>query len=140
GASTAMFSIVNAAMLQALPYVQPDRIVMIWTANLLNGAMAQNTSVPNLEDWKAQSHTFSDMAAYRESDGPLVDPTQATIETQWIDYAWVTDNFFSLLGRSAAVGRVLQAEDFDADRRVAVVSYALWQRRFGGSADALGKP
>jgi putative ABC transport system permease protein len=139
GASTAMFSIVNAAMLQALPYAEPDRLVMIWTAHLLNGAMAQNTSVPNLEDWKAEAHTFEAMAAYRQSDGPLVDPTQATIETQWIEYAWVTDNFFSLLGRSASIGRVLRADDFADGRRAAVVAHSLWQQRFGGSPDVIGK-
>ncbi len=140
GASTAMFSIVNAALLRSLPYRDSESLVMLWTANLLNGAMAQNTSVPNMEDWKAQTHTFSEMAAaYRESDGPLIDPTQAEIEAQWVGYAWVTGNFFELLGRSAVVGRVLQPEDFAAGRRVAVVTHALWRQRFGAGPDAIGK-
>ena len=138
GASTAMFSIVNAALLRALPYAESDRVVMLWTANMLNGA-AQNTSVPNMEDWKTHARTFEDMAAYRESDGPLVDPTQSAIDSQWVGYAWVTDNFFSLLGRPAAVGRVFRREDFTADQRIAVVTHSLWQQRFGGAPDVIGK-
>src|SRR5439155_14620958 len=72
GASTAMFSIMNAVLLRALPYADSDRIVMLWTANLLNGSMEQNTSVPNMEDWKARARTFEDMAAYRMSKGSLI--------------------------------------------------------------------
>ena len=45
---------------------------MLWTANLLNGSMAQNTSMPNMQDWKEGARTFEDMAAYRESDGALI--------------------------------------------------------------------
>jgi hypothetical protein len=139
GASTAMFSVVNAALLRALPYADSDRIVMVWTANLLNGSMEQNTSVPNMEDWKARARTFEDMAAYRVSQGPLIDRMQSAFDTEWIRYAAVTDNFFSLLGRSSAAGRVLTREDFSSGERVAVVTHSLWQRRFGGSADVIGK-
>src|SRR5262245_35333208 len=57
GASTAMFSIVNAALLRSLPYAESDRIVMLWTANLLYGSTMQNTSVPNMEDWKTRART-----------------------------------------------------------------------------------
>jgi len=139
GASTAMFSVVNAALLRALPYADSDRIVMLWTANLLNGSMEQNTSVPNMEDWKARARTFEDMAAYRVSQGPLIDRMQSGFDTEWIRYVTVTDNFFSLLGRSSAAGRVLTREDFSSGERVAVVTHSLWQRRFGGSADVIGK-
>jgi putative ABC transport system permease protein len=139
GASTAMFSLVNAALLRALPYAGSDRIVMLWTVNLLNSSTMQNTSVPNMDDWKKLTSTFADIAAYRESDGPLTDTTAATNETQWVGYAWVTDNFFSLLGRPAAAGRVFQPDDFAAGRRVAVIGHSLWQQRFGGAADVVGK-
>ena len=138
GANTAIFSIVNASLLRALPYAESDRVVTLWTANLLNNSL-QNTSLPNMGDWKAHARTFQDMAAFRESDGPLVDPKESSVETQWVGYAWVTDTFFSLLGRSAAMGRVLQREDFTEGRRVAVVSHSLWQQRFGGAPDAIGR-
>jgi putative ABC transport system permease protein len=139
GASTAMFSIVHAVLLRALPYADPDRIVTLWTANMLNSSRAQNTSVPNLEDWKARAHTFEEMAAYRESAGPLMESMYSANETEWVGYAWVTDDFFSLLGRAADVGRVFQPDDFTGGRHVAVVTHSLWQRRFGGAADVIGK-
>jgi len=139
GASTAMFSIVNAALLRSLPYAESDRIVMLWTAHLLNGSTAQNTSVPNMEDWKQNARTFEDMAAYRASDGPLLDPVQPTIETRWVGYAWVSDNFFSLLGRSAVLGRVFRPDDFADGRHAAVIAHSLWQQRYGGVADVIGR-
>jgi cell division protein FtsX len=139
GASTAMFSIVNAALLRALPYADSGRIAMLWTANLLNGSMEQSTSIPNMEDWKARARTFEDMAAYREAKGPLVDTAQSGRDPQWIRYASVTDNFFSMLGRSADVGRVFRREDFIADHRVAVVAHSLWQRWLAGAADVIGR-
>jgi putative ABC transport system permease protein len=139
GASTAMFSIVNAALLRSLPYAESDRIVMLWTAHLLNGATAQNTSVPNMEDWKQYARTFEDMAAYRASDGPLLDPAQATIETRWVGYAWVSDNFFQLLGRSAVLGRVFRQDDFAEGRHAAVIAHSLWQQRYGGVPDMIGR-
>src|SRR5207249_8704686 len=79
------------------------------------------------------------MAAYRVSQGPLIDRMQSGFDTEWIRYVTVTDNFFSLLGRSSAAGRVLTREDFSSGERVAVVTHSLWQRRFGGSADVIGK-
>jgi hypothetical protein len=92
-----------------------------------------------MEDWKKHARTFEDMAAYRELDGPLMDSTQAAIETQWVGYASVSDNFFSVLGRSAARGRVFQQDDFADDRHVAVIGHSLWRERFGDIAGAIGK-
>jgi predicted permease len=139
GANTAMFSIVNAAMLRALPYTDDGRLMMLWTANTLNSQMTQNTSILNMEEWKSHTRTFADMTAYREADGPLIDPTHATSDAQWIGYGWVTGNFFSLLGRSAAMGRALQQDDFANQRAVAVISHSLWQQRFGAARDVVGK-
>lgn len=139
GASTAMFSVVQAVLLRRLPYAASNRLVMMWTADLLNGSLEQNTSVPNIEDWKARARSFDEMAVYRESKEPLVDLTPSGLDTDWIRYAFVGDTFFSLLGRSAVLGRVLTREDFTTDQRVAVMTRSLWERRFGGSADAIGK-
>ena len=57
GANTAIFSLLNAVLLKPFPYRDAGRIAILWTTNTLNGAREQNTSVPNLEDWKAQSRT-----------------------------------------------------------------------------------
>src|SRR5439155_5533347 len=83
GANTAIFSIVNAVLLRAFPYKDSARIAMLWTSNALNGSMEQNTSMPNLEDWRARSLSFEEMAAYRESDGPLMEASGAAMEPEW---------------------------------------------------------
>src|SRR5260370_614230 len=82
----------------------------------------------------ARSHAFGDMAAYRESDGPLMEASGAATEAEWTGYAWVTGNFFALLGRYPVLGRVFGNEEFANSSRVVVLSYRLWQQRFHGSA------
>jgi len=139
GASTAILSFVNAVLLRSLPYKDAGRIAMLWTSNALNGAMEQNTSPLNMEDWRTGSHTFEDLAAYRESDGPLMEPGGASSETEWIGFAWVTGNFFHLLGRNPLLGRVFGADEVANRSRVIVLSHGLWQRRLGGSADVIGR-
>src|SRR5262249_20722991 len=99
----------------------------------------QNTSLPNMQDWRAHARTFETMATFRVSKGPLIDPTPFAIETQWVRYAWVTDNFFSVLGRSAAMGRAFTHEDFATGQQVALITHSLWQSRFGGASDVIGK-
>jgi len=140
GATTALFSVVNAALLRPLPYADAGRLAILWTAHLLNGSMEQNTSLPNMEDWKANARSFEDMAAWRESRGSLLDPdTQSAGGGEWVRWSAVTDNFFALLGRPAAVGRVFTRDDFTPGRSVAVVTHGLWQRHFAAAADVIGK-
>jgi hypothetical protein len=72
GANTAIFSVVNAVLLRALPYKDADRLAVVWSTSTLNGSLDINTSVPNFEDWKSRSRSFADMAAYRDADAPLI--------------------------------------------------------------------
>ena len=137
--NTAVFSIVNAVLLRALPYRDSGRIAMLWTTNALNGSLEQNTSVPNMEDWRARSHAFEEMAGYRINDAPLVEAGNPSAETEWTTYAFVSGNFFSLLGRGPLLGRLFGEPEFRSRTAVAVLSYRLWQQRFGGSASAIGK-
>jgi putative ABC transport system permease protein len=133
GASTAIFSVVNAVLLRALPYRDPDRITMLWVTNSLNGANEMKASVPNFEDWKQRTQTFEDLAMYKQGDSTLT----FNGESDWIEYSWVYGDFFRLLGSSPALGRVFGADNKSAHE--AVMSYRLWQSRFHGSPDALGR-
>src|SRR5260370_42468102 len=80
GANTAIFSVVNSVLLRALPYKDSDRIAILWSDDRKHNLHEQLTSLPNFEDWKAQSRTFADMAiaywpgALSLRDGP--DPEQ----------------------------------------------------------------
>src|SRR5580700_10598375 len=130
GANTAIFSVVNAVLLRAFPYQDPGRLAILWSTSTLNGSQNVNTSVPNFEDWKSRSHSFVEMAAYRDAAEPLYLAPDAG-DPERIAYAYVQGDLFHLLGRSPALGRLFTADD--PDQRVAVLSNGLWQRRFGGS-------
>jgi putative ABC transport system permease protein len=131
GASTAIFSVVDFVLLRALPYRDPDRIALLWTSNR-NGGRA-NASVPNFDDLKSRSRTFENLAMYRETDASFT----VNGEPHWIEYAWVYGDYFRLLGRSPVVGRVFSPDS--GDPREVVLSYRLWQGRFRGSADVIGR-
>jgi putative ABC transport system permease protein len=131
GASTSIFSVVDAVLLRALPYREPDRVSLLWSTSLIGGRV--NASVPHFDDWKRRSRTFESLAMYREADGSFL----VNAEPDWIEFAWVYGDFFRLLGRSPVVGRALSADS--SDPREAVISYGLWRTRFGGSADVVGR-
>src|SRR5262249_19557675 len=133
GANTAIFSVVNAVLLRTLPFKEPDRIAMLWVTNTLNGAREMRASVPNFEDWKTRTHTFEDLAAYREADASFL----LNGEADWIEFAQVHGDFFRLFGSGPVMGRLLSAGDKDA--REVVLSHRLWQNRFGGSPDVIGR-
>jgi hypothetical protein len=140
GVSTAIFSVVNAVLLRSLPYKDADRLAILWSANLLTkGVREQRTSIPNFNCWKSASRAFEEMAMYRNADGTLAGAGSGDAEPEWIEYAWVSDNFFHLLGRSPDLGRVFSSEEFDRRERLAVLSHRLWQRRFRGSRDVIGQ-
>ncbi|MBV8856413.1 MAG: ABC transporter permease [Acidobacteria bacterium] len=135
GANTAIFSVVNAVLLSALPYKDAERLVILRETVGKDGWGA--VAYPNFLDWKAQGTTFEDMAAYTESALNLSGQAKA----ERVSGELVTPNYFSLLGVSAAQGRAFLPEEDDAARpaQVAVLSHGLWQRRFGGDAAVVGK-
>jgi len=136
GANTAIFSLVDAVLLRPLPFREPDRLVMVWEDASRIG-FPRNTPAPgNYSDWRAQNQVFEDLAALSwpsfnlTSDG---DPEK-------IDAQSVTANFFSLLGVKPSLGRAfLQEEDRPEANKVVLLSYGLWQRRFGGDPKLVGK-
>jgi len=132
GASTAIFSAIDAVLLRTLPYQDPDRIALFWMTNALNGGRA-NASVQNFNDMKARTRIFETLAMYREADASF----SINGNSDWIEFAWVYGDFFSLLGRSPIVGHVYHA-DSNNPRKV-VLSYRLWQSRFAGSTDVIGR-
>ena len=133
GATTAIFSVVHTVLLRALPYQNPDRIVMLWGTNTLNGSLEMNTSVPNFEDWKKRAQTLENLASYREVEASFTVKGKA----DWIEYAVVYGDFFGLMGRPPVLGNTFRADNPDANE--VVLSYRLWQTRFGGSPDVIGR-
>ncbi len=132
GANTAMFSVVSAALLRPLPYPHPDRLIL-----LLEFLDQPNvTSFANFKDWERQSHSFTTMAAGRQASFNL--GGSGSSQPERIQGAVFSSQLFQTLGVQPALGRgLIPDEDRFGSRRVAVLSYRLWQRRFGGASNIL---
>jgi putative ABC transport system permease protein len=136
GANTAIFSVVEAILLRELPYRNADRVVLVWENNRLRGKPHNVINPGNFLDWREQSGSFDEMAAFVDQRYNLTGggepeeiPAQAT-----------TPNLFQLLGAEPALGRALTPGDgAPGSEEVAVISHGLWQRRFGGTPDVVGK-
>jgi len=136
GANTAIFSVVNAVLLRPLPYAEPDRLAMLWTENPKQGIHEEGTSYPTFLDWRTQSQAFAEMAICGRGN-PVV--LTGTGEPERVMGEYVSANLFPLLGVKPALGRTFTPDDEQRRERVVVLSDGLWQRRFGGSQDIIGK-
>lgn len=136
GASTAMFSLVDATLLRALPFLAPERLVVLWGVagpeRDIRGA-----SIPEVADWRAMNHALAEVSAY--------DPTSLNLRTregaERVRTEMVSASYFPLLGVRAARGRTFGAEeDRSADANpVVVVSHDFWQTRFAGDPSLVGR-
>jgi predicted permease len=141
GANTAIFSVINAVFFHPLPVNDPEHLVLIYTTDDLNRS-GSNTylpvSHPNGEDIQRHAQSFSAIALYGNSNVSMtIDGLPEDLNAQI-----ATGNFFDLLGVPAAFGRTFRPEE---DRElgagpVIVLSYGLWQRKFGADPKILGKP
>src|ERR1044072_5196757 len=125
GASSAIFSVVNTVLLRPLPYAQAERLVAI------------QVPPPNFLDWRAQSTVFEHLAAILTRPANLALADQA----ERIDLAMTSASFFSVFGTQPERGRFFIPPDEVAGHApVVVISHGLWQRRFAGDAELVGKP
>ncbi len=136
GANTAIFSVVNAVLLRMLPFREPDRLVMVWEDASFAG-FPRNTPAPaNYADWKSQNQVFEEMAALDQRSFNLTGDG----EPEKIEANGVTANFFGLLGIKPILGRViLPEEDKPEANKVVMLSYSLWQQRYGGDRGVVGR-
>lgn len=136
GANSAIFSVVNGVLLRPLRYRDPDRLVVIWETKPSKGILRERVSPPNFRDWQEKQRAFDQLAAFRSQPAVL---TGGQLPER-VETALVSANMFDLLGAKAAFGRsFLAGEDQPGRNRVAILSYGLWQRRFGSDAGILGK-
>jgi putative ABC transport system permease protein len=136
GANTAIFSVVNAVLLRSFPYTEPERLVLVWEKK--QGARTdQNViNLGNFSDWKEQNQVFSDMAVFLNRSFNLAGDG----EPEEVTGQFGTTNLFSVLGTNAALGRTFVEDDGrEGQPRVVVISHGLWQRRFGGDKQIIGR-
>lgn len=134
GANTAIFSVVNGVLLNPLPYHEPEALVALYARN---GNFSQSSiSYPNFLDWQRENRSFTAMAAYRGDDFNL----SGMGKSERIKGGMVSAAFFPVFGVKPVLGRNFnQSEDQLGAAPVALISEALWKRKFASSLDAVGK-
>jgi putative ABC transport system permease protein len=132
GSNSAIFSIVNAVLLQPLPYAAPDRLLAIWDANPDRKIKEFLVAGPNLRDTAARSRTLT-LSAFEPGSSVL---TGSEVPER-VDSAKVATNLFDLLGVRARLGRTFRADEGRAN--VLVISDGLWRRKFGADPNILGR-
>ena len=134
GANTAIFSVVNAVLLRPLPYPESDRLIFLNEKSPVLDEMS--ISYPNFLDWRAQNQTFEKIGVYNRASYNLT----GTGEAERIVTGQVSADLFSVLRVNPAYGRVFtNEEDKPGGTPVVVLSYPLWQRRFGGQTSILNQ-
>ncbi len=135
GANTVIFSAVNAVLLRPLPFKNPEQLVMVWENATHLGFPKNTPSPPNFVDWQKQNTVFTGMAAMSERSFNLT----GVGEPERLDGRRVSANLFDLLGVQALLGRTFVPEDDRPGSHVVLVSYSLWQRRFGSDPSIIGR-
>jgi predicted permease len=134
GANTAVFSVLNAVLLQPLPYRAPDELAVLFSEVPTQGLREGRTAYGDVEQWRRQSQTFADMA--------VSDPVRLTLTTatgaEQVRVSRVSPNYFSVVGVQPAYGRTFTEKEADERQRLAVISHDFWQARFGGARGAIG--
>jgi putative ABC transport system permease protein len=134
GASTAIFSVVNGVLLRALPFAEPDRLVVVY--QLGESGQRGNFSHPNFQDLKERSHSFAALAEHAFGPTPVVigdEPVRVPV-------ARVSSDFFTVLGVEPVLGRTFRPEEFGTDDPVVVVSDAFWKQHLGASRNLEQRP
>jgi len=136
GANTVIFSAVYAVLIKPLPFKGSDRLVFILKKNPPRGRIRNPISSAEVLAWRNQSGAFEDIAAYTQESCVLTGGREAEEDPCEV----ISSNMFPLLNLPPIRGRVFSAEeDGPQAPRVAILSYGLWQRRFGGDENAIGR-
>lgn len=136
GVNTAVFSVFNGVLLRPLPYPDPDRITMMWVDNRPQAIKEDIGSYPNYRDWREQAGSFEQVAAFTPSNFTMT----GSDDPERIPGAQTTASFFDVVGLQPMLGRLYtEANETPGSDAVAVLSHGLWQRKFGGRNDVLGR-
>src|SRR5580704_3532883 len=136
GANSAIFSVVNGVLLRPLPYHDPDRLTVIWETKLSIGKKQELASPMQFRTWASENRVFDGMAALRQEPRVL---TGGELPER-VETVLISPSGLEMLGLKPALGRTFSAEESQPGRNLAaILSYGLWQSRFGGDRAVLGK-
>jgi len=136
GATTAIFSVVDGVLLRPLPYPDAERLVRLWHIEAKQ-SQRDDASPANFFDWRDRNRSFVQVAGFQYYGHDVRgDDGRPTSINSW----FVTEEYFEVLGVKARLGRVLLRDDFRPDAPpVVVISTSLWEQRFGGDPEVLGR-
>lgn len=135
GGSTSIFTVVDAALLRGLPYKSPDRLYHIWENTPKKEFPKREFSYPDYQDYQ-QNNVFEGLAAY--TGGGVI--LSGFGDPESLNAPRASANFFSVLGVDPVLGRTFEAgEDKQGGPKVTILTYGLWQRRFGGDQGIVGR-
>jgi putative ABC transport system permease protein len=136
GVNSALFSVVKAVLLDALPYGKPDQLVRVWVRNPQQGFEHDVTSWPRLEDWRTRSRTIQGFAAF----GPARLILTEGGEPVQLQGTSVSANFFRVMGVRPLFGQDFESNaDQEGQPKRVMLAYGFWQRRFGGDPSIVGR-
>ena len=138
GATTAIFSVVNAVVLRPMPFDAPERIMVVTNTNLKTGSRNTTISGPDFFDWRAQTRSFEALSYFTGSGEASVTVNNVS------DYTTITrvaPGYFRVFGATALVGRLFtEEEERPVGSQVAVISEAYWRRQFDSNPSVIGSP
>jgi putative ABC transport system permease protein len=136
GATTGIFSLVNAVLLRPLPFPEPNQLMELQHESRRSGVIApQSLSYPDFFDWRAQNRSFSEMASFRDGTNTLTNAGTAQV----LQTETVSSDFFRVLGIHPELGRYFLPDEEKAGHNAAMLGYQLWQTVFGGRSDIVGQ-
>ena len=137
GANTAIFSVVNAVLLRPLAVKDPDRVMTFWHSAPAKGLKHVDLNDALVAYYRDRTRTFQGLAAFETGNFSITGGGEPEV----VPAAIVTFNYFEVLGREPLYGRTFTApEDTPGNNNVVLLSYGLWQRRFGGNREVIGQP
>ena len=134
GATTTMFSVLNAVLLRPLPYRAPDQLAMLWTEDPTQNVREGRSTLWDVEHWRSHSQSFADMAVFDSIGLTLTGADGA----EQIVGAAISPNLLPVLGVQPVLGRSFSTEEAEQQERQVLISHRFWHARFGGSSDAIG--
>ena len=136
GANAAIYTVVEAVLLEPLPFEEPEELTLLWTHNEEQNQAKYMVSPMDFDDWRTMNATFESMAAYWPTTGTVTEldgnPTRVRV-------VYTTEDFFDVMGATALAGRTFGADNGPGSTAVAILSYGFWQRRFGGDPSVVGQ-
>jgi hypothetical protein len=136
GANTAVYQVIYAVLLRPLPFRDPQRLVQLWESTPVLPQL--QATVPDFEDWRSQTHSFAQMAAYTFQEMnriTLVGQGQPEV----VQATSATANLFATMGIQPLLGRGLSADDERGKRPVALIAEDLWRRKFAADPAVVGR-